>query len=83
VKLHPILMPVSEYNHSEKGDALYGKILSLFSHVIILDGVRGRKDTRYGSKDKDRLNWVNLIHSHSKARMPQGSLRTHWLIYFE
>jgi hypothetical protein len=32
VKLQTILMPVSEYNHSEKGDALYGKSYS----VIIL-----------------------------------------------
>ncbi|KAB2087603.1 hypothetical protein ES319_A04G115400v1, partial [Gossypium barbadense] len=28
VKLHPILLPLSEFEHAEKGDALYGKPLS-------------------------------------------------------
>ncbi|MBA0572359.1 hypothetical protein Golob_002704, partial [Gossypium lobatum] len=33
VKLHPILMPLSEFEHAEKGDTLYGKPLCLFSLI--------------------------------------------------
>lgn len=30
VKLQSILMPFSEFDHEEKGDALYGKLLQKF-----------------------------------------------------
>lgn len=26
MKLHPIVSPISEFEHGEKGDALYGKL---------------------------------------------------------
>ena len=32
VKLQPMVMPQSEFDHAEKGDALYGK-------VMVLEGV--------------------------------------------
>jgi len=35
VKLHPIVSPISEFEHAEKGDALYGKTLSKYTILIL------------------------------------------------
>ena len=34
VKLQPMVMPQSEFDHSEKGDALYGKLQFPVSEIV-------------------------------------------------
>lgn len=37
MKLQSIVMPLSEFDDAEKGDALYGKICFLTFYLILLD----------------------------------------------
>ncbi|KAJ4802618.1 Ferritin [Rhynchospora pubera] len=58
VKLQPILMPVSEYDHSEKGDALYAMELSLALEKLTNEKLLHLQKVAEQCKDVELMNYI-------------------------
>lgn len=64
MKLQSILMPLSEFDHAEKGDALYGKFVSVLLccnpiFVVRLKSTHGA--SRYGCLDFASCSKCSLL----------------------